>query len=419
MIHTNDKLENILRNSDLRVKYDEFDSDKPYIVAKVDWFSGIFEQTTVKQVFDYFGVDTAGNYEDFLDSINNRIINVIGALWTSVIRFKGIMVSFSNNELFSYHCSPEEIDSIKLQNIVFNNINVTISGSGLDELRSYGIDIDRKIYDLHSVDREFYHITRIDFAFDFINVGFIRDTNLVVHDLFDDFYSTCQECRTLTGRITTGGTQGLGYSVRLGDQRTIYLGSPRSDRLLRVYDKKLQFEQKAIATCPYRVKGELPISWIRIELQCRRNVAHALAYPTNFDNTYLHVLRFIYDKCMPRKRTENGCYITAKWINQLFDWDKLPSYLTPQLNKILNIGNMNRAREFFSRNLKQSILMYAKYGKDRLFEATNNAFIDMQMSNNKKDICRTLNIKAYISDVTEDLPYLNKGEDGIYSLKDD
>lgn len=411
MLHTTDKLENILRSNDVSVKYGEFNSDKPFISTKIDWFSGIFNQVTLDEVFKLFNVDTQIHYEEFCDCLNHRIINTLGALWSTVIRFKGIVISFQNNELFTLHCNPEDIDIIKLQHIVFNQLNVTISGSGLDELRSYGIDIDRYIYNLSALPSATFHITRCDFAFDFINMTDIDDS-----DIFDKLFQSCNECKTPMGRISTGGTQGLGYSVRLGDQRTIYLGSPKADRLLRVYDKKLEFESKSVGLIPFKVNGELPYSWIRIELQTRRGIADSLAFRHDYDMSNLHVLRYIYEKCLPRKKVANKDYITDDWINNLFDWEKLPSSITPQLNKILNIDNVDRASSFMARNLKQQILLYAHYGKDNLFDAVNRVFIDIQSSSEKRDIYRRLNINSYIRDTQKELPYLKKGDDGIYRL---
>lgn len=81
------------------------------------------------------------------------------------------------------------------------------------------------------------------------------------------------DCRhSYLTRVPIMNTQGGNkYSVRIGDQTTIYLGATTSDKLLRIYDKKAQYTKDGLwkENNPYMDNDDCK-SWFRIELQTRQ-----------------------------------------------------------------------------------------------------------------------------------------------------
>lgn len=115
----------------------------------------------------------------------------------------------------------------------------------------------------------------------------------------------------------------LAYSYRSGDQRTVYLGTTRSNKLLRIYDKLLQYQKRGVIVKPlpevFAESGDIDVtSWYRIELQTRRVVCHDLLFGCEHDLS--RVLGYIFEKY--RVKDLNGYCLD--FILELFDWDKLP-----------------------------------------------------------------------------------------------
>lgn len=105
------------------------------------------------------------------------------------------------------------------------------------------------------------NITRADFAIDDFSGGGYLDLDIIFQHL------RAGDCVT---RYRWAQKQDSGFAVG-GDYhpgQTIYVGSSASDSRIRFYDKKAEQESKHIS-CQYD-------SWIRFEIQLRRERAHAV-----------------------------------------------------------------------------------------------------------------------------------------------
>lgn len=294
------------------------DQPKEFVNVKIDYFSAVFKNVTLQEVCEAFSLDVRECYSDWLLAFNKRIVNQFGALYDTFIQFSGLNISFSNYELLRNHYDPENVSELNVSNIVFEKIKVDISGQGLDYLRSLDFDIDHIIRNLIDCDLD-YHPTRCDFAFDLVNY---------CPTFLDEFIKCCEKSDTGTHTIRTGTLKGLKYSIRRGDQKTIYVGSPRAVKLLRVYDKKLQYTlSNQLDKIPYTICGEKPYSWIRIELQTRREMTEKLLYSNTFDRCYKHVFRTIHDTCFPLWRDSYGQLHSFDSLESLTNWERLPSVI--------------------------------------------------------------------------------------------
>lgn len=105
-------------------------------------------------------------------------------------------------------------------------------------------------------------------------------------------------------------------SLRYFDQKTLYIGSAKSDKVLRVYDKCFQSKTSTEVAELYETY-ERPDSWIRFELQLRNNFSHNFALTGRSSE---QVLKYIYDNYnFTFKGTPCGFW------NQLWRWEEIPS----------------------------------------------------------------------------------------------
>lgn len=235
---------------------------QPSIFCKYDWFTCVFNDVSLKDVLDciqFFDYDN----DDYLKCFSQRILTSVGALPEISLNFNGAHINLRYESLLYLTGSVDlaDLDPYKVLNTCLPYIRLDISGSGLDYFRSIGISIDTILNKPFDLPYGSYHPTRADIAFDLI-------------DYAPDFLDQCKEaCHRLahkdTGRVPAQSNGGIKWSERGGDQNTLYLGSVGSDRLLRIYDKKLQFmnAKKFVSSCPYRNGDQLLLPGL--ELSCR------------------------------------------------------------------------------------------------------------------------------------------------------
>lgn len=196
------------------------------IYAKLDWYSVILNNRSIDETLRHLHIPM-DIYEDI---IGNNFTRDTGFNTSFVFSSYGITCEIRYDEFL--HIA----DSDPIRSKV-GKLRLDITGFGLDYLRSL-FDVDRAF-----TDRDFwgdelsYHITRCDFAFDFVNYkGYFVDE--LLHTLQDmERNGAIQQ----SSRLSVSRRSGIQYSYRCGDQKTIYFGSPRGDKLVRIYDKKLQF----------------------------------------------------------------------------------------------------------------------------------------------------------------------------------
>ena len=358
---------------------------KPAIFAKLDWLTIVYDHCSTREILRSLLTDIVDDTE--LDRVyGSRLMHSYGYITDLFINLNGVNIAYHMNEvndLFHY-MDLESVDSFSFFDQKFNYIRVDISGSGLDYIRSLGIDLDK-----HFKDPEYlgghqygydltYHLTRVDTAFDLINYH---------PDFLDRQIEICRKCGNPdTLRIGIAGKGGgIAYSIREGDQKTLYLGTGRSDRVLRIYDKLLQFRKSGmLGSCPYNVSTSdgtvlVPASWIRIELQCRRPEAtHEIMFGSkNFLDVFMFVKKHF------SLRNEENC-ADASWI-ELFDWDVCHSII--QNTKLVTFVSRIERAENWVMNAAWSNLMtlVCHYGWEWLIDRCNKRLLHLQSSHDPID----------------------------------
>lgn len=277
------------------------------VVFKIDWFTAIFEDCTFRDVLDWLGVDPLIYEDDFL---RQEHLRSQGLDEVTIFEYEGISLECRNSLLYNLDIEDKFIS-------VLPKIRLDISGTGLETLRQMGINVDLFLRDPTKKYRSM-HVTRCDYSFDFINYK---------PEFLDHLIEYCESNHTESNRLCCIGlTAALRYSVRTGDQKTLYIGSTTSDRLLRIYDKKMQYTDPVTGlyfkTNPY----EDPESWIRLEFQTRSKFADQFIYSLEDG---LSVLKWIYERyafadlSTPAHRREPAAF----W-QQLMNWDEIPKLYT-------------------------------------------------------------------------------------------
>lgn len=124
---------------------------------------------------------------------------------------------------------------------------IEFPGQDMQKLRDFGMS---DIALLNHANRECTHVTRLDYAVD------IRETEVNALDFLELWRHGYFKVKTRKVKhFTTEGEQ---------PETTIYFGSEKSDRMLRIYDKGAQM-------------GMLHEAWLRVELQNRKERADTLA----------------------------------------------------------------------------------------------------------------------------------------------
>lgn len=291
---------------------------------QIDWFSGVFQGYSLRQIAALFRIDEA--FPAFLEA---GFPTSIGCFSYFAYCFNGAKFFIQQSDLAVVQQDILRSDSIF--DVIFPKIKFDLSGSALDWLRKNRFehvnpegglldDYLRKHFDR-------FDPTRVDFAYDFIDY---KPT------LFSEMIEWIKYQESLgVYRLTCKGLpSGLTYSYRLGDQSTLYLGSPACTKLLRVYDKKRQFydPMKRIWKKP---SSDLPFgqpdSWIRFEYQCRREAARQLLYQQYDDVLHMSksVLMMIFDRYAFRdpavNRWQKNAGVLSFWLSLQPEWAKYDS----------------------------------------------------------------------------------------------
>lgn len=372
------------------------------ICPLIDWFQCVFNDCTIEDVLSAIGV----NYlitDDVEKVLSERFWISEGYLTSLVFNFNGILLKirgYDLQQLLQFHelNTADELDS-SVFTWLFPYINLTLSGSTLNFLRESGVDVDVILFSpLPVPEYGSYHVTRCDFAFDFINYK---------PDFLDKCIDQISRSSLPTGRLMSiGAGAGMCYTLRNGSkEKTLYLGSSKSNKLLRIYDKNLQYQFKAGAN-PYAVGDEVPSSWIRVELQTRREAeCHKLLY--GCDGDLLKVLRYIYDNfaLVESDGTEYGKerHISECWLT-LFDWGTI-SRIIQNANCVQSEDVLTRSTRYIKNIAFSNIAVFvAFYGWDGLMSVVNKQFLDLQFSDSDIDQRRYNTLVSKILSVTGEFP---------------
>ena len=356
--------------------FDRVDTLEPAIHAKIDWLSVVYSHVRTSDVLKtIFGTDI--DWCDVDKAYSNRFIHSYGYITDLFISINGVNLGYHLSDVEDLLLQAQD-DSFSFLDAHVDYLRLDISGQGLDYLRSIGFDVDFNFRSRewlsgspYGLDLQ-YHITRCDTAFDLINY---------MPDFLDRQIHICRRCGNADtlriGVVGKGG--GLAYSIREGDQKTLYLGTGRSDRVLRIYDKLLQFRKGGkLGECPYNVEtadGVLtPSSWIRIELQCRRPQAceEIMFGSDNFCDVF-----FFIKKHFALRNELNK--LDWSW-EQLFDWDICQEII--QNTKSVQFESViERAEKWIENVAMSNILTYvAHHGWDALISMGNKLLLKLQTS---------------------------------------
>lgn len=301
---------------DLPFDVESSDLDHGCVYPKLDWITLIFRGTTINHVLKWLNVDDTVN--EFLRSL----YRVDGGLVPSFI-FSYNHIRLEASQIGFFKSDPDT----HMFDVVVPSIRLELSGEALDYLRSIGIEI----YDYRFTQYDFgnglvdvynceeVHCTRCDWAYDFVDYK---------PEFLDTFIDFLQSNSLPSGRVPLRSTKSaLKYSLKLGAEKTIYLGSGKSSKLLRVYDKKLQYFDEDLNVWKKAPYGACD-SWFRIEWQLRDQVAHSFlfSYEDGKYNTYESVLRQIFENYAFGDASQDARYRkrnpVAFW-SELLPWEEL------------------------------------------------------------------------------------------------
>lgn len=234
------------------------------IVPLIDYYSAMWYDSSISDVLSFYGIEFN---EIFLEDSFKMYAGLRAQKESYIFRFNNIELSVPL-VLYYYQHEKYNGDFDQVLNFKFKDIRLNLSGDAMSYMRSKREDFDLFLRSTYMMTDK-VKVTRIDITFDFLNWDV---------DLVD---ALTRYCRRVEDEIPSGligicnSPACLSFSVKSGSrERSVYLGSSGSDKLLRVYDKYLQFYTKEgilkdiNKPCPY---GDQIKSWTRIELQLREN----------------------------------------------------------------------------------------------------------------------------------------------------
>lgn len=310
------------------------------IVPKFDTYSAVWQNSSIRDIFDHYMID------DLLDTFvleNERICIDAMNIENWHLAFNGIRISFKTFDVptFSY---DSDLDDFLYA--VIPKIRFELSGKGCDYLTLNGIstfEVLRK-----PLPKDKAHVTRIDIAYDLVD--YMPDFQRKLKEFCLNPVNQSSYQRLAICNLPGGST----FSLRTGDQETVYIGAPTSDKLLRVYDKYMQKCKKTgvLEESPYGVDIK---SWIRIEWQLRNKKAHEVLFGRYQENYFLEVFKKIYENYRFRDLTKEGTVVAQFW-KDLFDWNTIPSIIL-NLSYVENKDMTHDIEEMFER-AKPSVVDY-------------------------------------------------------------
>lgn len=398
------------------------------IIAKVDWYTIMFYDTSVEKVLDFYGLnnflsnDLLSIYSDRYSQDSN-IGKVIVLSICPGVRIE-IMVNAIIHRLKIYN--PEGLSFEELMCEDLPSIRFDFSGSGLEFLRAGGYDVEYKFTrptfvfaPSGEIVTQFgdikCKITRIDIAFDLLN----WDSSFYDHSV--DLLVKYGDGKTGSVHLgeSTKKCNKTTYSIHSGYNRTIYLGSASSDRLCRIYDKMFQWEQakrKSLSDLPYVCSdGTLPESWVRIELQLRDRGGRAAPeqllhfamgdFSKMFSYYYHH-----YAICSEKGRV-------AIEFASFFDWNEIPIIMQNANYKHAVVTKEEQLDRDLVRIASPLFNLCAHYGIEGAIYNFLNYIALLEASDNLLDIRRLSFIKQRSLNDDNSLPKFIEVVNGRWQFK--
>lgn len=346
-----------------------------FVFCKLDWYSMIFQNNSLRQVYEFIGL----NPDDFSEElIKNIIIQQLGMNDRAVLSYNGIRVDISVDSYVRF----KDQNFVSFFDSHFDKIRLDISGSGLDFLRDRGFDVDNELRSLERLLPD-SHTSRVDFAFDFVNYRpdengkYLDITGIMVDYITKNVGTNGYGTFNRAGLVHRGS--GLVCDVKLNNQRTCYFGSPQSDKMLRVYDKKLQyFDCKTgvyIKDNPY----DNPVSWHRIELQTRNKLSNELCFAKS-ESGLLGILRWIYDTYNFNDMQSPYWKREPFWLwHDIYDWDTINSVAKYCISRNYSEPKINKITDYFRKvELRHFLMVASRFNSDELIGMLQEYLASMQ-----------------------------------------
>lgn len=290
---------------------DQIKVSRGKIVPKFDTYSAVWQNSSIRDIFNHYMIG------DLLDTFvleNERICIDAMNIENWHLAFNGIRISFKTFDVptFSY-----ESDLDEFLDAVIPKIRFELNGKGCDYMTLNGISTFEVLRKPLPEDKA--HVTRIDIAYDLVD--YMPDFQRKLKEFCLNPVNQSSYLRLAICNLPSGTT----FSLRAGDQETVYIGAPTSDKLLRVYDKYLQKSKKTgvLEESPYGVDIK---SWIRIEWQLRNKKAHEVLFGRYEKDYFTEVFKKIYENYRFRDLTKEGTVVAQFW-EELFDWNTIPSII--------------------------------------------------------------------------------------------
>lgn len=343
----------------MQITYRTLDNDGK-IYCKIDWFTVMFFDCSMNHVLSWLHMDDC--VSEFCAAAFQQSRG-----YDEVFKFiyNGVMLETS-----SFNFYGEDM-SVSIFDTVVPKIRLELSGSALDYLRSIGVDMDSyRLVKPQLPDGGSYHVTRCDWAYDFINYcpEFIDQMidHINIHKLPSERIPLASTKSAISCKLVTGG------------QKTIYLGSPQSDRMLRVYDKRMQSINLQTGTYVKANPYGDPDSWFRIEWQTRNKLANELALsvtPTGEFNDSKSILKMIFEKYafadgqMDARNKARGA--VDFWL-KLFDWKDIESRIVQNAKYVeYESPDEKIIKSFESVMIRTFMFYYTLLGREGVEKACN------------------------------------------------
>lgn len=343
------------------------------IFAQVDNFTAMFYNCKINDVFDFLQLDISKYYGDLY-----RERKMFSNMCAYQFQWNGVNVQaqnvsciemmkiIENNDAVSSEYAPDLEDFVDVFELTLNAIRLELTGTGLEYMREFvnpEIDDYLRNKDLKPDNMK---VTRIDFAYDFINY---------MPGILDAIIEYAQAYCSDSGRVLTYGGRGYKCDVTTVGQKKVILGSVHSNKLLRIYDKRLEQMDSRREVYKKPNKYNNPNSWIRFEFQCRKDTAHTLCYGSseNPDSYQMPGLFSIFKKLMEDYQfidPETNSHTRSPykpWLD-LWNWVELTQLYKMQNADCQIFETYEDKLRNFIKQVAPSLMVYIdKFGLNALF----------------------------------------------------
>ena len=262
------------------------------------------------------------------------------------------------------------------------------------------------------------HVTRVDFAFDFLNYQF-NDEEDIIDKLNVFLYSGVKRD---TGRVLIQGHKaGIGYTRRFGsNERTIYLGSSGCDKILRIYDKKMERTGKNYGKfdeCEYMEACQVQ-NWIRVEWQLRNNWAEKILFSDNYE--CYAILKEIDEYYQLYRANDNS---RVDFFHVFFNVDNIRTRLSLHIQKSNFVSNGGeQCKNYIERNMRSILAFLMLHGVSGLQKMIQDYldYLQTPVEDEEADTIRKASYYAFLKKLTtvsstgyiRDLPFYDEDSNG-------